>query len=139
MSDNPLESLLDPLPSTTPKLSSKKHYELDRRRFFVLFQFSVLNCNQCLVWFSFSSCDQDIMSSFFGPLASQANINLLLNWGPIIGMLTFLLQYWLKWHRSVENTFDLPTVMKLSVGLSVTGSFLRLLPILLSTLYDDIS
>jgi len=39
----------------------------------------------------------------------------------------------------VENTFDLPTVMKLSVGLSVTGSFLRLLPILLSTLYDDIS
>jgi len=79
------------------------------------------------------------MSSFFGPLASQANINLLLNWGPIIGMLTFLLQYWLKWHRSVENTFDLPTVMKLSVGLSVTGSFLRLLPILLSTLYDDIS
>jgi hypothetical protein len=58
-------------------------------RWFILFYFSLSNCNQCLSWFSFSSTDEKTMALYFGEKMNHDTLDLLLNWGPIIGVLTF--------------------------------------------------
>jgi hypothetical protein len=51
------------------------------RRFYVLFVFSFLAFNQCLIWLTFSPIARNA-EQYYG--ISEATVDLLLNWGPII-------------------------------------------------------
>ena len=51
------------------------------RRFYVLFVFSFLAFNQCLIWLTFSPVARNTEKYYN---ISEATIDLLLNWGPII-------------------------------------------------------
>eukprot|EP00928_Gymnodinium_smaydae_P018669 TRINITY_DN17112_c2_g1_i1.p1 TRINITY_DN17112_c2_g1~~TRINITY_DN17112_c2_g1_i1.p1 ORF type:complete len:472 (+),score=36.91 TRINITY_DN17112_c2_g1_i1:68-1483(+) len=70
-------------------------YVLDARRWFVLCGFCIFSCNQCLTWFTFSSVNEVSMGRYFGHQMDKATIDLLLNWGPIGGIIAFPLQTWI--------------------------------------------
>lgn len=54
---------------------------------------SAFSCMQCACWFAFSSVDPALVKEFMGSaVANDATIGLLLNWGPIVGVLTAPLQ-----------------------------------------------
>ena len=73
----------------------KGEYVLDPWRWFVLLIFGVTTFNQCLAWFSFSTIDSDSMAAYFGPAMDKDCLDLILNWGPIFGVVAFPLQVWL--------------------------------------------
>ena len=56
-------------------------YQLYPRRFYVLFVFSFLAFNQCLFWLTFSPIARSAEDYYH---ISEATVDLLLNWGPII-------------------------------------------------------
>ena len=56
-------------------------YAVDPRRFYVLFLFSFLAFNQCMIWLTFSPIARSTQSYYS---ISEATVDLLLNWGPII-------------------------------------------------------
>ena len=70
-------------------------YRVTRWRWFVLFYFCVSNCNQCLMWFSFSTVDKSTAQAYFGPGMSTRVLDTLLNWGPYMGVACFPLQSWI--------------------------------------------
>lgn len=52
--------------------------------------------NQCLVWFTFSSIDKEKVIEYYGSdNMNESTLALLLNWGPIIGIVMFPLQVWI--------------------------------------------
>jgi hypothetical protein len=62
-------------PSVTPV------YKLYPQRFYVLFVFSFLSFNQCIIWLTFSPIARSV-KTYYG--VDDAIVTLLLNWGPII-------------------------------------------------------
>lgn len=94
-------------------------------RWFILFYFSLSNCNQCLSWFSFSSTDEATMQSFFGDKMDHDTLDLLLNWGPIIGVLTFYPQTWL-----LEQPEGFKKGCWIGIVLVLLGNILRCVPII---------
>ena len=70
--------------AATPLLSSsvqKPVYTLYPQRFYVLFIFSFLSFNQCIIWLTFSPIAR-AAESYYG--IGDSTVTLLLNWGPII-------------------------------------------------------
>jgi nitrate/nitrite transporter NarK len=81
----PAASTMDDLllrSTTIPVAPTKK---LDPRRWYVLAVFVMLTTNQCLVWFTFSSASTPGVPEYYG--FGDGTIDLLLNWGPIVGIL----------------------------------------------------
>ncbi|CAF1456743.1 unnamed protein product [Adineta steineri] len=74
-SDTDETVLIVPAHSITPA------YVLYPHRFYVLFAFSFLSFNQCLIWLTFSPIARSTQI-YYG--ISESTVDLLLNWGPII-------------------------------------------------------
>ncbi|CAF3723198.1 unnamed protein product, partial [Adineta steineri] len=74
-SDTDETVLIVPAQSITPA------YVLYPHRFYVLFAFSFLAFNQCLIWLTFSPIARSTQI-YYG--ISESTVDLLLNWGPII-------------------------------------------------------
>ena len=105
-------------------------YRLYATRWFVLFFFSLSNCNQCLSWFSFSSLDLDVMQKYFGSNMDKAAADLLLNWGPIIGAACAPLQTWM-----LSQPRGLRKGTWCGILLVFFGNLLRSVPILAVTAF----
>ena len=78
-----------------PLLLPPARYQLTTWRWHVLVLFALSNCNQCLAWFSFSSISQATAAAYFGEAMDKNELDLLLNWGPIIGVFFFPVQTWI--------------------------------------------
>jgi FLVCR family MFS transporter len=74
-SENTETVLIVPSSQTTPA------YILYPQRFYVLFVFSLLSFNQCIIWLTFSPIARNAQPYY---QISETTIDLLLNWGPII-------------------------------------------------------
>ena len=59
----------------------KPHYRVYKRRFYVLFVFSFLTFNQSTIWLTFSPIARNTEVHFN---ITEATVDLLLNWGPIV-------------------------------------------------------
>ena len=71
-------------------------YAAEPKRWYILAVFSMFSFNQCLVWFTFSSVDYDKVAGYYGEDNMSTTVqSLLLNWGPIIGIVFFPIQVWL--------------------------------------------
>ena len=140
--DSALEPLLDYSSSYTNHSSvpvaAKHHrnhiYQLDSWRWFILFLFSLINANQCLTWFSFSSMDEDDMLSFFGPRMDKTTTHLLMNYGPLFGAIGFPLHRYLS-----SKSGGLKRCVVTGIVLSFAGNVIRLLPILVASATGDAS
>jgi len=64
-----------------PSVSTTPAYVLYPQRFYVLFVFSFLAFNQCMIWLTFSPIARSAETHY---KISEATVDLLLNWGPII-------------------------------------------------------
>jgi len=64
-----------------PKTQTTSAYVLYPHRFYVLFVFSFLAFNQCLIWLTFSPIARSAETYYN---ISESTVDLLLNWGPII-------------------------------------------------------
>src|SRR5579871_900766 len=62
-------------------LGQKAAYTVYPHRFYVLFVFSFLAFNQCLMWLTFSPIARNAETYYN---ITEATVDLLLNWGPII-------------------------------------------------------
>jgi len=114
--------------SPTPEgLSPPDKYRVTPMRWFVLFYFSLLSCNQCLAWFSFSSLSMPLLQEYFGAALDKATIDLLLNWGPIIGVVFFPVQTWL-----LQQKHGLQRGIWLGLHLQLAGCVIRCVPILIT-------
>ena len=100
-------------------------YKTTKWRWFILFYFSLSNCNQCLAWFTFSSFSQPILEDYFGPSLSSTAIGVFLNWGPIIGILFFPLQTWI-----VSRKNGLQKSIWAGLLLNLFGNIIRSVPII---------
>ena len=81
----------DPLLKEEERDSTEKNitYRAEWTRYYMLIMFAIVNCNQCLSWFTFSSVDPEKIRNYFGDHMSDSAIKWLLNWGPIAGILCF--------------------------------------------------
>ena len=100
-------------------------FQLTRWRWFVLCYFSISNMNQCLAWFSFSSVDEASMQSYFGPRMDKRTLDLLLNWGPVVGVAFFPAQTWL-----MQQPAGLKKGMRCGIILCFLGNVVRTIPML---------
>jgi len=91
-------------------------------RWFVLFSFAWLSCNQSIVWFTFSSVPDNAKGYY--PFLSDAKIDLLLNWGNILIVPLILVVMW--WQS--RNARGLRAAFCLGAGLTLAGSIVRSMP-----------
>lgn len=68
-------------PESVQTTDENAAYKVYRGRFYVLFVFSLLAFNQCTIWLTFSPIARNAETYYH---ISEATIDLLLNWGPII-------------------------------------------------------
>jgi MFS family permease len=114
------------LPSSLPLLdATQARFQLTPWRWFVLFYFSVSNCNQCLAWFSFSSTDEEMMRGYFGDRLSTRELDLLLNWGPIVGAACFPLSTW-----TMQQSSGLKKAIWWGIALCFAGNLVRCIPMM---------
>jgi len=83
--------------------------------------------NQCLAWFSFSSTDEKTMAIYFGPDMDKSTLDLLLNWGPIIGCVCFPIQTWIS-----GRSDGLRKAIWIGIALGFFGNVVRCIPIVVS-------
>ena len=102
-------------------------YQTTPWRWFLLFYFSLTSTNQCLAWFSFSSLSQTTMQAYFGRSLDRASIDVLLNWGPIVGALFFPVQTWL-----LQQSNGLQRSIWLALHLMLAGTIIRTIPIIVT-------
>ena len=50
---------------STQKNSQKKTYQAEWTRYYILIMFALVNCNQCLAWFTFRYDKTFVVSSIF--------------------------------------------------------------------------
>lgn len=104
-------------------------YPVELKRWYILFVFSLFSFNQCLVWFTFSSVSDDKVISYYGTEnMDDSVIALLLNWGPIIGIVMFPLQVYIT-QRNLAG-FQHATI--LGATLVFAGTVVRAVPCLCS-------
>ncbi|CAF5149580.1 unnamed protein product, partial [Rotaria magnacalcarata] len=119
MISEPSESLL--IVSST---QTKPVYVLYTQRFYVLFMFSFLAFNQCLIWLTFSPIARSTEVYYN---ISEATVDLLLNWGPIIFVpclpLTYIL---LNKHNGLRSCIVLLSIVDFLAAL------VRILPIVIT-------
>ena len=107
-------------------------FHLTPWRWFILCFFSIANCNQCLAWFSFSSTDEATMQQYFGPGMTKDTLDLLLNWGPIIGIVFFPVQTWV-----LQQPGGLRRGMWWGMLLLLLGNSIRSVPVFISAVGWD--
>ncbi|CAF2660800.1 unnamed protein product [Rotaria sp. Silwood2] len=104
---------------------TKSAYVLYRQRFYVLFIFSFLAFNQCLMWLTFSPIARSAEAYYN---ISEATVDLLLNWGPIIFIpclpLTYIL---LNKHHGLRRCVELLAITDFIAAL------VRIIPIVITT------
>ena len=115
------------MPAGASSSSDQPVYKTTRWRWFVLFYFSLTSMNQCLAWFSFSSLSQATMQAYFGTAMDTPTIDLLLNWGPIIGVAFFPVQTWL-----LQQKRGLQRGIWLALHLMLGGTVIRAVPIIVT-------
>ncbi|CAF3386010.1 unnamed protein product [Rotaria socialis] len=119
MISEPSESLL-----IVASTQTKPVYVLYTQRFYVLFIFSFLAFNQCLIWLTFSPIARST-EVYYG--ISEATVDLLLNWGPIIFTpclpLTYIL---LNKHNGLRRCILLLSIVDFLAAL------VRILPIVIT-------
>ena len=115
------------MPAGASSSSDQPVYKTTRWRWFVLFYFSLTSMNQCLAWFSFSSLSQATMQAYFGTAMDTPTIDLLLNWGPIIGIAFFPVQTWL-----LQQKRGLQRGIWLALHLMLGGTVIRAVPIIVT-------
>jgi len=101
-------------------------YTAEFRRWYIMAAFCTLTCTQCLVWFTFSSVDEDITKEYYG--IGRASHDLLLNWGPIIFLPVTPFASWL-----LTQPEGLRRTMLYGSILTFTGCAVRMIPCLFST------
>ncbi|CAF1034019.1 unnamed protein product [Rotaria sordida] len=104
---------------------TKPPYVLYSQRFYVLLIFSFLSFNQCLIWLTFAPIARSTEAYY---KISEATVDLLLNWGPIMFIpclpLTYIL---LNKHHGLRRCIVL---------LSITdfiATLVRIIPIIITT------
>ena len=110
---------------TSASTPVKPAYVVYPQRFYVLFVFSLLAFNQCMIWLTFSPIAQSAKQYYH---ISDSTVILLLNWGPIIFIPCLPLTYMLlnKPHGLRK------TVLVLAIT-DFIGAALRLVPSILVT------
>ena len=101
------------------------NYRVYRERFWVLFIFFFHTFNQCMFWLTFSPIAAETMSYY---QTSEANVDLLLNWGPIIFLPALPLVYVL-----VNTHHGLRRCILLYALILIVGTALRLVPFLITS------
>lgn len=108
-----------PIISTTPA------YVLYPHRFYVLFVFSLLAFNQCLMWLTFSPIARATEAYYH---ITESTIDLLLNWGPIIFIpclpLTYIL---LNKHHGLRHCVIILALV------DFVAALVRVLPVIITT------
>jgi hypothetical protein len=108
-----------------PLIQTKPAYVLYPHRFYVLFVFSFLAFNQCLIWLTFSPIARSAETYYN---ISEATVDLLLNWGPIIFIpclpLTYIL---LNKHHGLRRCVILLAITDFLAAL------VRVIPIVITT------
>ncbi len=104
--------------------AEESSFTVEWSRWYILFVMAFSSLNQSLTWFTYSSLEKDRFEDFFGPKMTQFTINLLLNWGPIVGLITFPVQVYLSNRR---NGFK--RCLQLAIWLTLFGNIIRTVPI----------
>jgi hypothetical protein len=108
-----------------PSVSITPAYVLYPQRFYVLFVFSLLSFNQCVIWLTFSPIARSAEAYY---KISEATVDLLLNWGPIIFIpclpLTYIL---LNKHHGLRRCVILLAII------DFIGALVRIIPIVLTS------
>mmetsp|Transcript_20528 Transcript_20528/g.33906 ORF Transcript_20528/g.33906 Transcript_20528/m.33906 type:complete len:434 (-) Transcript_20528:27-1328(-) len=102
-------------------VSARRGYE----RFYVLFVFFIFAMNQGMCWLTYSSVDIEVVDSYFNDGFTPASVNMLLNWGSIMGMIVFPFQCWIV---SQKNGFYKACMMGALCGLCANIS--RIIPVI---------
>ena len=123
---------------TMPGASLDGGYKVYRARWYVLFAFSLVSLLQSMIWLTYSPvaettkryyglCKTDAeCKSENGP--GQSTVDLFLNWGPIMYLLTVFPTMWLATRKNA-----LRRIVLLSVFLETAAVALRALPTLIFT------
>ena len=99
-------------------------------RWYILCVASLLSLNQSATWFTFSSVNPNTIHDFFGARLNEDALGLLLNWGPILGVFSAPLQFWLS---SRKNGLHLSIV--LAAWLVFAGNVIRTIPLFLGATF----
>jgi len=105
--------------------SKRNEYKGEWSRFYILIMFAIVNCNQCLAWFTFSSVDPDKIRDYFGANLSDSAIKWLLNWGPIMGVVCFPYQT-----HVLSKPKGLSRCIVIGTMLVLLGNVVRSIPLL---------
>lgn len=106
-------------------IDESNSYRVYRRRFWVLFVFFFLTFNQCMFWLTFSPIPTQTIDFY---KTSEANVDLLLNWGPIIFLPALPLIYLLlNIHQGLRKC------MLLFAIIPVIATILRLIPLMITS------
>jgi MFS family permease len=118
-SDDTESTLILPSIPTTPI------YVLYPHRFYVLFVFSFLAFNQCLIWLTFSPIARSVEIYYH---IDEATVDLLLNWGPIIFIPCLPLTYIL-----LNKHHGLRCCVIILALTDFLAAFVRVLPIVITS------
>ena len=114
---------MDSPSSSVPVLHKTDENQIFRvypQRFWVLFIFSILAFNQCMFWLTFSPIAKPT-EEFYN--ITEATIDLLLNWGPIIFLPTLPLTYFiLNTHHGLHKCILIFAIV------SLIATVIRLIP-----------
>ncbi|GMH91537.1 hypothetical protein TrVE_jg5517 [Triparma verrucosa] len=105
-------------------------YSASPVRWYILCVASLLSLNQSATWFTFSSVNPNTIHDFFGARLNEDALGLLLNWGPILGVFSAPLQFWLS---SRKNGLHLSIV--LAAWLVFAGNVIRTVPLFLGATF----
>jgi hypothetical protein len=119
ISETTESTLILPAVPTTPV------YVVYPQRFYVLFVFSFLAFNQCLIWLTFSPIARSAETYYN---IDDATIDLLLNWGPIIFIPCLPLTYIL-----MNKHHGLRRVVILLAITDFVGALVRVIPIVITS------
>lgn len=95
-------------------------YALYPKRWYILTVYSIATFTQCLIWLTFSAIPDATMAYF--PTITEAEIDLLLNWGSIIFIPAVLIAMWL------DTKLDFRATMITGCCLACLGSAIRCIP-----------
>jgi FLVCR family MFS transporter len=108
-----------------PSILTTPAYIVYPQRFYVLFAFSFLSFNQCLIWLTFSPIARNAEPYYH---ISEATVDLLLNWGPIIFIpclpLTYIL---LNKHHGLRRCIIIVAIVDFLAAL------VRVIPIIITS------
>jgi FLVCR family MFS transporter len=112
-------------PSQGYLINESKILRVYPQRFWVLFIFALLSFNQCMFWLTFSPIAEPTKSFYH---VTEATVDLLLNWGPIIFLPTLPLIYVL-----LNSHHGLRKCILVFAIVSLIATLLRLVPLMITS------